>query len=135
MLPLDRSPAFQALAAHHAEAPELDVRRLFADDPRRAVDLAVELPGLTFDYSKHRVTRETLRLLVALAEERGVAATRDAMFAGEPLNVTEGRAVLHVALRAAGGPGSVAGGKDVSGEVAGVLARVLDFAERVRSGA
>src|SRR5690606_33205279 len=95
---------------------------------------SLEADGLLLDFSRHQATRETISLLVDLARAADVEGKRDAMFAGEKINVTENRAVLHVALRAKAGRASVVDGKDVSGEVAGVLARVLAFAEEVRTG-
>jgi glucose-6-phosphate isomerase len=127
--------AWRALRAHHAEIEGIHLRELFGRDPARAERFAVEGAGLFLDYSKNRVTADTMRLLVALAEERGVEARRDAMFRGEKVNSTEGRAVLHVALRAPRGARIVVDGKDVVPEVHAVLDRMADFAGRVRSGA
>jgi len=127
--------AWRALQAHHAQVKDAHLRELFANDPGRAERFAVEGAGLFLDYTKNRVTDETMRLLVALAEERGVAARRDAMFRGEKINSTEGRAVLHVALRAPRGTRVLVDGKDVVPEVHAVLDRMADFSERVRSGA
>src|SRR5690349_17069839 len=92
-------PAWKALAAHHADLRDRHLRELFATDPDRATRMTAEAAGLFLDYSKHRVTGETLRLLLALAEESGLRGRIDAMFSGEKINVTEKRAVLHVALR------------------------------------
>ena len=92
--------AWKALAAHHEQVRNLHLRQLFADDPTRGEHLAVEAVGLYLDYSKNRITDETVRLLIQLAQERGVTDRRDAMFRGEKINITEDRAVLHVALRA-----------------------------------
>ena len=97
---LRERPAWQALHAHHASLRDVHLRSLFAEDPRRGERFALEAAGLHLDYSKHRITQETLRLLFALAEECGLRARIDAMFRGEKINATEGRAVLHVALRA-----------------------------------
>ncbi len=127
--------AWRALQAHHAEVKDVHLRDLFAKDPARGERFAAEGAGLFLDYSKNRITDETVRLLVALAEERGLAARRDAMFRGEKINATEQRAVLHVALRAPRGARIVVDGKDVVPEVHAVLDRMADFAERVRSGA
>jgi glucose-6-phosphate isomerase len=127
--------AWRALQAHHAQVKDVHLRDLFARDPGRAERFAVEGAGLSLDYSKNRITDETMRLLVALAEERGVAARRDAMFRGEKINTTEGRAVLHVALRAPRGTRILVDGKDVVPEVHAVLDGMAEFAERVRSGA
>ena len=93
-------PAWRALEAHYAQVRELHLRQLFADDPKRGERMTAEAVGIYFDYSKHRITGETLRLLLRLAEEAGLRARIDAMFRGEKINVTEKRAVLHVALRA-----------------------------------
>jgi glucose-6-phosphate isomerase len=130
-----RLAAWNALAAHRAEVAGIDLRRAFADDPRRGERLACEAAGIHLDYSKNLVTDETLRLLAALAEESGLRERIAAMFRGEKLNATEGRAVLHVALRAPRGAEIRADGRDVVPEVHAVLDRVCAFAERVRSGA
>src|SRR5207253_850704 len=119
----------QALERHHAELGETHLRDLFAGDPDRGERLVLEAEGLYLDYSKNRVTDETLRLLLALAEERDLRGRIDAMFAGEHINATEDRAVLHVALRAP------EGSPYARPEVLEVLGRMRDFAERVRSGA
>src|SRR6478735_10907384 len=95
-----KQSAWKALAAHHKKVSKLHLRKLFAKDPKRGQRMAVEAVGLYLDYSKNRVTDETLRLLLRLAEESGLRARIDAMFRGEKINVTENRAVLHVALRA-----------------------------------
>src|SRR5829696_6128063 len=133
--PLTRRPAWQALAAHHAQVRDVHLHQLFADDPRRGERLAAEGAGLYFDYSKHRVTADTLRLLVQLAEECGLRSRIDAMFRGEKINVSEKRAVLHVALRAPRGASILVDGENVVREVHAVLDRMADFANRVRSGA
>jgi glucose-6-phosphate isomerase len=127
-------PAWQALAAHHAKVRDLHLRALFAEDPQRGERLNVEAAGLFLDYSKHRVTGETLKLLVALAEEVGLRARIDAMFNGEKINVTEGRAVLHVALRAPRGRSIPVDGQDVVPEVHSVLDAMSAFARQVRDG-
>jgi glucose-6-phosphate isomerase len=132
---LTETKAWRALQVHHAEVKDVHLRELFAKDPGRAERFALEGAGLFLDYSKNRITDETMRLLLALAEERGVAARRDAMFRGEKINATEGRAVLHVALRAPPGTRILVDGKDVVPEVHAVLARMAEFAECVRSGA
>ncbi|MEO8722947.1 MAG: hypothetical protein ABI395_05395, partial [Sphingobium sp.] len=100
MTALSPTPAWQALAAHHAQIKEVHLRQLFADDPGRAARFSAEGAGLFLDYSKNRITDETVRLLLRLADERHVSERRDAMFAGAKINTTERRAVLHVALRA-----------------------------------
>jgi glucose-6-phosphate isomerase len=133
--PLSERPSWRALAAHHAGIRDLTLRRLFADDPGRGDRLTVEAAGLFLDYSKNRVTDETLRLLVDLARECGVAERRDAMFRGEKINVTEKRAVLHVALRAPKGEVIRVDGKDVVPDVHAVLDRMASFSDRVRTGA
>ena len=97
---LTARPAWKALAAHFQEIQPLHLRQLFADDPKRGDRMAVDAVGVYLDYSKNRVTDETLRLLLQLAEESGVRARIDAMFRGDKINITENRAVLHVALRA-----------------------------------
>src|SRR5262245_40255747 len=100
MSALTDSTAWKALEAHHADVKDVHLRELFAADPARGMRLTADAVGIYLDYSKNRVTDETLRLLVALAEERGLRERIDAMFKGQKINVTEDRAVLHVALRA-----------------------------------
>src|ERR671935_1177015 len=126
--------AWRALEAHAAEIRDLHLRELFAEDPTRGERLTLEAEGIFLDYSKNRVTDETLRLLLSLAAERGVAERRDAMFAGEHINVTEDRAVLHVALRAPRDAEIDVDGENVVPKVHEVLDRMADFAERIRSG-
>jgi glucose-6-phosphate isomerase len=133
--PLTRDPAWAALESHAKSLAGLHLRELFAKDPARGERLTADGAGLHLDYSKQRVTEETIRLLVALAEARGVPARREAMFTGEKINATEGRAVLHVALRAPKGTKILVDGKDVVPDVHAVLDRMADFANRVRSGA
>ncbi len=132
---LSRSEAWRALQAHHRQIRALHLRRLFAEDAQRAERFSAEGAGLHLDYSKNRITAETMRLLLALAEERGVAARRDAMFRGDRINVTEKRAALHVALRAPRDAQILLDGRNVVPEVHAVLERMAAFAERVRSGA
>src|SRR5204862_203917 len=127
-------PAWNALRRHYEEMRSVHLRTLFAGDPRRGERYTAEAAGLYLDYSKHRVTDETVRLLVALAEESDLRARIDAMFRGEKINVTEHRAVLHVALRAPRGQSIVVDGEDVVPEVHAVLDRLADFATRVRDG-
>jgi glucose-6-phosphate isomerase len=127
--------AFQALEMHHREVRDLHLRRLFADDPARGERLAVEAVGLYLDYSKNRITDETLRLLLALAEESGLRGRIDAMFRGEKINVTEKRAVLHVALRAPKGESILVDGENVVPQVHAVLDKMAEFTNRIRSGA
>jgi glucose-6-phosphate isomerase len=133
-LPVIDRPAWKALQAHHAKIRDLHLRRLFADDPKRGERLTAEAAGVFLDYSKNRITDETLALLLQLAEESGLRARIDAMFRGDRINVSEKRAVLHVALRAPRGTRIVVDGEDVVSEVHAVLDRMSDFAERVRDG-
>ena len=135
MIALTATPAWQALAAHHEDIKDRHLRQLFAEDPGRAQRFSVEGAGLFLDYSKNRITNETMRLLLQLAEERGVEKRRDAMFAGERINTTERRAVLHVALRAPRGSRIMLDGADVVPNVHKVLDTMADFATRLRSGA
>ena len=132
--PLTQRPAWGALGAHYQKVRDLPLRTLFADDPGRGERLTAEAAGLYLDYSKNRVTDETLTLLLQLAEESGLRARIDAMFRGEKINVTEDRAVLHVALRAPKGESIVVDGEDVVPEVHAVLDRMADFSDRVRGG-
>ena len=134
MTTLTETPAWKALQAHFGEVKDLTLRDLFAADPTRGERLNAEGAGLYLDYSKHRITDETLRLLLALARERGVEARRDAMLRGEKINVTEGRAVLHTALRLPGGARVAVDGQDVVQDVHEVLGRMATFAQAVRSG-
>src|SRR5438034_3185485 len=127
--------AWKALESHYKKVSTLDLRRLFAEDPTRGDRMAVEAVGLYLDYSKNRVTDDTLKLLLQLAEESGLPARIDAMFRGEKINVTEKRAVLHVALRAPKGASIVVDGEDVVPKVHAVLDKMADFSDRVRSGA
>jgi glucose-6-phosphate isomerase len=135
MTALTESPAWKALAAHHDAIKDVHLRTLFADDPARAEKFSVEGAGLFLDYSKNRITEETIALLLQLAEARGVAKRRDAMFAGEKINATERRAVLHVALRAPRDAHIAVDGADVVPDVHKVLDAMADFSDRVRSGA
>ncbi|HVW29500.1 MAG TPA: glucose-6-phosphate isomerase [Polyangiaceae bacterium] len=134
MVPLSESPAFRALGEHHRAHGFIHLRELFAADKARFESFSLALGDLLFDYSKHRVTAETLKLLVALAEERGVRASLEAMFAGRRVNVTENRAVLHVALRDRSGRAISVDGKDVMPDVRRVLEQMRTFSEKVRSG-
>jgi glucose-6-phosphate isomerase len=131
---LRERPAWKALVAHHREIRDRHLRELFAADPGRAGRLTVEAAGIVLDLSKQRVTDETMRLLVRLAEESGLRARIDAMFAGERINVTEDRAALHVALRAPRGSRLLVDGEDVVPKVHAVLDRMAAFSDRVRSG-
>ena len=126
--------AWKALEAHYKKVRRMHLRKLFADDPNRGERLAAQAVGLYLDYSKNRITDETLRLLFELAEESGLRARIDAMFAGEKINITEKRAVLHVALRAPKGASIVVDGTNVVPQVHAVLEKMADFSARVRSG-
>jgi glucose-6-phosphate isomerase len=133
--PLRQRPAWRALERHHGEIYPRHLRDLFAADPARAERFACEAAGLHLDYSKNRITEETVRLLVQLAEESGLRERTDAMFRGDRINVSENRPVLHVALRMPEGASLIVGGEDVVRQVHEVLRRMASFAERVRSGA
>ncbi len=132
--PLPERKAWQALRRHHAGIAGVHLRELFAGDPGRGERMCAEAAGLYLDYSKNRVTDETMRLLVELAHESGVPERRDAMFRGEHINVSEDRAVLHVALRMPRTASLVVDGTDVVRQVHDVLDRMTGFADRVRSG-
>ena len=127
-------PAWQALLAHHATIAATSLRDLFASDPGRGDRFKAEAAGLTLDYSKNRITDETLSLLVALADDCGLRERTASMFRGEAINTTEGRAALHVALRAPATQKIMVDGVDVAAEVHAVLARMATFADAVRSG-
>jgi glucose-6-phosphate isomerase len=133
-VPLRQRPAWAALEAHHREVGAKHLRDLFAEDPDRGTRLRVEAAGLHLDYSKNRVTDETMELLVELAEQSGLRPHIDAMFAGEHINTSEDRAVLHVALRMPRDASLVVDGVDVVAQVHEVLDRMAAFSERVRSG-
>ncbi len=135
MLPLTARQSWKALQAHQEKIRSLHLRTLFADDPTRGDRLTAEAVGLYLDYSKNRVTDETLTLLRRLAEESGLRERIDAMFRGDKINLTENRAVLHVALRAPRAASIVVDGKNVVPEVHAVLGAMTDFSNRVRSGA
>src|SRR5205807_835918 len=126
--------AWNALVAHYRNVRELHLRKLFADDPTRGERMTVEALGLYLDYSKNRVTDDTLKLLVQLAEESGLRGRIDAMLRGEKINITENRAVLHVALRAPRGASIVVDGENVVPQVHAVLDKMADFSSRVRDG-
>jgi glucose-6-phosphate isomerase len=134
MTALRDRPAFRALQDHHAQVEPIHLRELFAEDPERGQRMTAEAEGIYLDYSKNRVTDETLRLLVELAEQSGLRARIDAMFSGERINTTEDRAVLHVALRAPVTARIEVDGHDVVPEVHGVLDRMARFADLIRSG-
>ncbi len=132
--PLTERPAWKALDAHYQEIRSQHLRTLFASDPERGQRFTAEAAGIFLDYSKNRITAKTLDLLVQLAGEAGVRERRDAMFRGEKINITENRAVLHVALRAPRGASIVVDGKNVVPEVHEVLDRMAAFSERIRKG-
>ena len=132
--PLHQRPAWKALEQHHREIGGRHLRELFAEDPGRGERLAAEAAGLYLDYSKNRVTDGTMALLTQLARESGLEERRDAMMRGEPINVSEHRAVLHVALRMPKGSSLVVDGVDVVAQVHEVLDRMAEFADRIRSG-
>jgi len=132
--PLMKRPAWKALAVHYRKIRDVHLRSLFADDPRRGERLAAEGAGLYLDYSKNRITDETIGLLENLAEECGLRERIEAMFLGQKINVTENRSVLHIALRAPKNERILVDGTDVVPEVHTVLGRMAAFSERVRSG-
>jgi glucose-6-phosphate isomerase len=131
---LSEDPAWKALQAHYEQVRTLQLRQLFADDSTRGERFALEAVGLYLDYSKNRITAETLKLLVELANASGLRDRIEAMFRGDKINITENRAVLHVALRAPKGESILVDGKDVVPEVHAVLDAMTAFSERVRSG-
>jgi glucose-6-phosphate isomerase len=133
--PLTQRAAWKALEVHHDKISNVPLRSLFSDDPQRAARFTIEAAGLFLDYSKNRITEETRKLLLQLAEESGLKERRDAMFRGEKINITEKRAVLHVALRAPKGEKIVVDGEDVVPGVHEVLDKMSAFSDRVRSGA
>src|ERR1700761_7316501 len=132
--PLRERKAWQALGRHYAQISGLHLRDIFAEDPTRGTRLNAEAVGIYLDYSKNRITEETLGLLIDLAEESGVPQRRDAMFRGEHINVSEDRAVLHTALRLPASASLTVDGQDVVADVHAVLARMKDFTNRLRSG-
>ena len=133
--PLTERPAWKALESHYQQLREVHLKQLFADDPRRGERLTAEAVGLYLDYSKNRITDETLKLLLQLAGESGLRDRIDAMFRGEKINLTEKRAVLHVALRAPKGAVMLVDGVNVVPQVHAVLDKMANFSESVRSGA
>jgi glucose-6-phosphate isomerase len=135
LTPLNERPAWKALEAHYQQIQGKHLKQLFADDPARGERFTVETAGILLDYSKNRITDETLKLLIQLAEESGLRARIDAMFSGEKINITENRAVLHVALRAPKSESISVDGEDVVPGVHAVLDKMAAFADRVRSGA
>jgi glucose-6-phosphate isomerase len=132
--PLTKLKAWKALGAHYENVQKLHLKKLFADDPKRGQRLTLDAVGIFFDYSKNRVNDQTLKLLLQLAEESHLRARIDAMFRGEKINVTENRAVLHVALRAPEGVSIVVDGENVVPQVHAVLDKMASFSDRVRSG-
>jgi len=132
--PLTQRPAWKALAAHRKQIQKLPLRKLFAEDAKRGQRFTAEAGGLFLDFSKNCITDQTLKLLLQLAGESGLRGKMDAMFSGEKINVTENRAVLHVALRAPKGARIFADGKNVVPEVHAVLDKMAKFSNRVRSG-
>src|SRR6516225_5486864 len=131
---LTKRKAWKALQAHYKQVQELHLRNLFADDPQRGERMTADAIGLFLDYSKNRITGDTVKLLIQLAEESGLRSRIDAMFRGEKINTTENRAVLHVALRAPKGASILVDGEDVVPHVHAVLDKMADFSHRVRSG-
>jgi glucose-6-phosphate isomerase len=132
--PLSERPAWKALQSHYQKIKAVHLRELFSQDSKRGERMTVDAIGLYLDYSKNRITDETLKLLRQLAEESGLRSRIDALFGGEKINITEGRAVLHVALRAPKGTSIRVDGKDIVPEVHAVLERMAQFCNRVRSG-
>jgi glucose-6-phosphate isomerase len=132
--PLTKRKAWKALQAHYEQLRGLHLRKLFADDPKRGERMTAEAAGIFLDYSKNRITDETVKLLIQLAEESGLRSQIDAMFRGEKINFTEKRAVLHVALRAPKGTSILVDGENVVPQVHAVLDKMSDFSNRVRSG-
>ncbi|MGD1109646.1 MAG: glucose-6-phosphate isomerase, partial [Mycobacterium sp.] len=128
------TPAWDALRTHHAQIGETHLRQFFDDDPDRGRDLTLELGDLYIDYSKHRITRETLRLLIELARAADLEEHRDQMFAGVHINTSEDRAVLHTALRLPRDAELVVDGQNVVADVHQVLDAMGDFTDRLRSG-
>jgi glucose-6-phosphate isomerase len=135
LAPLSERPAWKALEAHYQKIHPMQLRQMFQDDPARGERFTIETGGIFLDYSKNRITAETLKLLTQLAEESGLRERIDAMFKGEKINITENRAVLHVALRAPKGESIFVDGEDVVPAVHAVLDKMAAFVERVRSGA
>ena len=133
-IPFTERPAWKALQTHYRQIHQSHLRELFAADAKRGETFTAEAAGLFLDYSKNRITAETLKLLLQLAEESGLRARIDAMFSGEKINITEKRAVLHVALRAPRGASIAVDGQNVVPEVHAVLDKMADFCNRVRSG-
>jgi glucose-6-phosphate isomerase len=133
--PLTKRKAWKALRAHYKKISKIHLRKLFADDPKRGERLTLEAAGIFLDYSKHRINDQTIKLLLQLAEESRLRERIDAMFSGEKINITEKRAVLHVALRAPKGSSIIVDGENVVPGVHAVLDKMSSFCDRVRSGA
>jgi glucose-6-phosphate isomerase len=133
--PLTKRKAWKALTAHYKKISKVHLRKLFADDPKRGERLTLEAAGIFLDYSKHRINDQTLKLLLQLADESRLRERIDAMFSGEKINITENRAVLHVALRAPKGSSIIVDGENVVPGVHAVLDKMSSFCDRVRSGA
>src|SRR6201985_923290 len=133
-VPLTQTSAWKALETHYQQIKDVHLRSLFADDAKRGERLTAEAVGIYLDYSKNRITDETLKLLLQLADESGLRERIDAMFSGEKINITENRAVLHVALRAPKGTTILVDGTNVVPPVHAVLEKMADFSTRVRSG-
>ena len=132
--PINKYASWIALEAHYRKIRGLHLRHLFANDPERGERMAIEAAGIYFDYSKHRITDETFKLLMQLAEEAGLRSRIDAMFRGDKINVTENRAVLHVALRTPKGKSLIVEGEDIIPRVHEVLDKMADFSNQVRKG-
>src|SRR5271154_4788416 len=132
--PLTKRKAWKKLQSHYKKIREVHLGSLFAEDPERGTEMNVEAEGIFLDYSKNRITDKTVKLLLKLAEESGLRSRIDAMFRGDKINVTENRAVLHVALRAPKGQSIVEDGEDVVPNVHAVLDKMSEFSNRVRSG-
>ena len=135
ILPLTERPAWKALETHYQDVRNLHLRKLFGDDGKRGEHMTAEAVGIYLDYSKNRITDQTLKLLLQLAEESGLRERIDAMFSGERINTTENRAVLHVALRAPRGTSILLDGKNVVPRVHLVLDKMADFSHGVLTGA
>src|SRR5882762_11618789 len=133
--PLTERPAWKDLESHFQKVRELHLRQLFAADPERGKGMTAEGAGIYLDYSKNRLTDQTIKLLLQLSEQSGLRPRIDAMFRGDKINSTESRAVLHVALRAPRGTSIVVDGHNVVPDVHDVLQKMADFCSRVRSGA
>src|SRR5271170_7581473 len=132
--PLTKLAAWKALQEHFEKIGKQHLRDLFANDPNRGTRLTAEAVGIYFDYSKHRITDETLKLLLQLAEESGLRARIESMFRGDKINVTEKRAVLHVALRAPKGQSIILDDEDVVPQVHAVIEKMANLSDRIRSG-